>query len=163
MKTLFWATLTFAAVLGIGLEVFAPMPPATAKAETYVGPAGDFECGRPCVIVESDGGSVISFRIVALQLASNHVPIVVDGPCLSACTILVDMDRDQVCITSNAVFGYHQEYWSENGTTKYKPIKYTTPGLEDYFKSKGGVPADAGDLLLMPFEDASKFYKVCSK
>lgn len=167
MRNLLIAAITFVSVLAAGLTVPAlPVPAANetaVKAETYLSPAGDFACGRPCVITESDGGSMLSFEAVALQLMANKVPIVVDGPCFSACTLLVDMARDQVCITSNAVLGYHQAFITVGEDTKYRPIHYTTPGLEDYFKAHGGMPADRYDLLLMPFWDAQKFYKVCSK
>ncbi|HVY58713.1 MAG TPA: hypothetical protein VHA77_12750 [Xanthobacteraceae bacterium] len=42
------------------------------------------------------------------ELRSSGERVVIDGPCLSACTMLLGMlPRQQVCVTPNAVLGFH--------------------------------------------------------
>lgn len=119
--------------------------------------------GRPLVIEYSPGGSVIAFAMKAGYLIFNKIPVIVDGPCMSACTILIDMDRANVCLTSNAVFGYHQAFYEdEEGTYHYFPIPFETPGLNKFLDAHGGEPADHLTILAVPFEFMKQFYRPCA-
>lgn len=120
--------------------------------------------GKPLVIESSMGGSVIQFQIKALQLFASGTPVIIDGPCMSACTLLVDVDRKNVCLTTKAILGYHKAAnRNEQGeVTESFPLNYETPGLNAYLKSRGGLPEpDAANLLLMDFNQAKQFYKPC--
>lgn len=135
--------------------------------------------GRPLVIEESPGGDTLAFRLKALDLAAHHVPVIVDGMCFSSCTLLVDIDRANVCITTSAVFGYHQQSWADGDgddrkdavaapTTKpaavrhYSKLSYETPGLEAYLESRGGPPANTNDILVLSFNELKQFYRPCA-
>ena len=120
--------------------------------------------GTPLVIEGSGGGDVNDFQLKALDLLAKGTPVIIDGPCLSACTILVDIDRANVCITTQAIFGYHKaaQYNVLLGTKTEFNINYETPGLNEYIKSRGGLPSpDDANLMLMTFEQAKHFYKPC--
>ena len=122
--------------------------------------ADGVSCGKPCVIGYSAGGNVLGFRQQGQQLAAQHTPVIVDGPCLSACTLLVDEARGNVCITDRAVFGYHQSYESDSkGGRLYTPLAYQTPGLGSYLENHGGEPK--GVFLMVPFGEAKAFYQPC--
>jgi hypothetical protein len=60
------------------------------------------------VRIESDPGGEVSSYIEKFQdirAAGEHV--VIDGPCLSACTLLTGIvPPDHVCVTANAVLGF---------------------------------------------------------
>ena len=59
-------------------------------------------------IVGDSGGEVISYvrTFEAVRASGEH--IVIDGPCLSACTLLTGIvPRDHVCVTQRAVLGFH--------------------------------------------------------
>jgi hypothetical protein len=114
-------------------------------------------CGKPCVIEFSGGGYVVSFRVQGRDLANKHTPVIVDGPCLSACTVLLDEARVNVCITNRAVLGYHQSRSDVDGT--YETLVYETPGLSDYLRAHGGEPQKA--FLMVPFAQAKAFYQPC--
>jgi len=125
----------------------------------YAGAAA-IGCGKPCVIEFSAGGNVLGFREQGKQLAAQHMPVIVDGPCLSACTLLVDEARLNVCITDRAVFGYHQSHSTDGaGGEHYEALEYQTPGLGAYLKSRGGQPQ--GVFLMVPFGEAKAFYQPC--
>jgi hypothetical protein len=133
-----------------------------AAAVTVVGPAfaDGVTCGKPCVIEYSAGGNVLGFRQQGQQFAAHSTPVIVDGPCLSACTLLVDEARGNVCITDRAVFGYHQSFADRDGERTYTPLEYKTPGLGAYLENHGGEPK--GVYLMMPFAEAKAFYQPCA-
>jgi hypothetical protein len=117
-------------------------------------------CSDPCVIQNSPGGIIDLFEAQARQLKADKTRVIVDGPCLSACTILVDITRDRVCLTQNALLGYHKSFNPGDNTTA--DIPYATPGLSAYINSIGGLPEPrSGRMLLLPFSEAKQFYKSC--
>jgi hypothetical protein len=127
----------------------------TLTAATSEYPYPPLQCSNPCVISGSPGGIIDTFAAEGRQLLADKTPVIVDGPCLSACTVLVDEARANVCITRQAVLGYHK---ASDGTD----IEYKTPGLNEYIKLHGGLPdPDSGHLLLLNFNEAKAFYTPC--
>ena len=120
-------------------------------------------CGNPCVIEDDGGGIVDTYAAQGRLAATGNVPVIVDGPCLSACTLFVDLDRNNVCITERVLLGYHQaRRQNPDGTMVFENIDYTTPGLNAYIKVHGGLPEpDKGHLLMLNFAEASQFYRPC--
>lgn len=120
--------------------------------------------GSPLVIEASTGGSVEYFILKGMQLLADGTPIIVDGPCESACTLLIDVARKNVCLTTNAILMYHRAALrdTDGKIVSTFPLNYEAPGLNDYLKSRGGLPEpDAANLLMVPFEQAKQFYKPC--
>lgn len=117
-------------------------------------------CGQPCVIEFNPGGAIDLFSAQAREILAEHTRVIIDGPCLSACTLLVDIARDNVCLTSRALLGYHQ--WSR-GDGAHGLMVYSTPGLNEYIAAHGGEPTpDSGHLLMLNFHEASRFYRACA-
>lgn len=121
-------------------------------------------CGSPCIIETSPGGVIDLFAAEGRQLVADHTPVIVDGICASACTILVDIARENVCITRNAVLAYHKGMRpSDDGPPAFEDVKYQTPGLEAYIDAHGGLPdPDSGHMLMLNFHEASQFYRPCA-
>jgi len=119
-------------------------------------------CGNPCVIEDDGGGIIDLYAAEGRLLAAEHIPVIVDGPCMSACTVLVDEVRDNVCVTSKALLGYHQSFMIKSGVPIFGPMTYETPGLNEYLASRGGLPTpDSGHMLLLNAIEAERFYKPC--
>ena len=115
-------------------------------------------------ILYSPGGNLAQFRETAAELRKAKTPIIVDGPCYSACTVLVDEDRAQVCITERAVFGYHQGTvvgWlsAQHGQTEDRTQVPYSPDVAAWIEAHGGLPT--ADVLMMRYPDASGFYRAC--
>lgn len=111
-------------------------------------------------IVYSPGGGVADFLDRARDLRKTKTPIIVDGPCVSACTILVDADASQVCVTRNARLGFHQgtqDGWL--GAGRRIQIHYWTPGLGAWIAARGGLPTEG--LLWMNYVEAKAFFRPC--
>ena len=54
------------------------------------------------------GGLMTEYASRFASMRQSGERVVIDGPCYSACTMLLGMlSRDQVCVTPNAVLGFH--------------------------------------------------------
>ena len=59
-------------------------------------------------ILASPGGQVGPFLDLFEQVRSSGERVVIDGPCLSACTLVLSMvPNDRICVTRRAVLGFH--------------------------------------------------------
>lgn len=59
-------------------------------------------------IFSSSGGVVSDYLKFFSQVRQSGERVVIDGPCLSACTLVLDIiPRNRVCVTSRAVLGFH--------------------------------------------------------
>ena len=59
-------------------------------------------------ILASPGGQVGPFLDLFEQVRESGERVVIDGPCLSACTLVLSMvPSDRICVTRRAVLGFH--------------------------------------------------------
>jgi hypothetical protein len=59
-------------------------------------------------IAEDRGGQIGHYLQAFTMLRSTGERVVIDGDCLSACTLVLGMiPRRQMCVTGRAVFGFH--------------------------------------------------------
>jgi hypothetical protein len=59
-------------------------------------------------ILSSPGGEVGSFLKLFELLRESGERIIIDGPCLSACTLVLStIPKERICVTRRAVLGFH--------------------------------------------------------
>jgi hypothetical protein len=59
-------------------------------------------------ITDDMGGLMTEYAARFAEIRASGEKVEIDGPCYSACTMLLGMlSREQVCITPNAVLGFH--------------------------------------------------------
>src|SRR5882672_2707133 len=59
-------------------------------------------------ILASPGGEVGSFLDLFARVRASGERVVIDGPCLSACTLVLStVPNDRICVTRRAVLGFH--------------------------------------------------------
>ena len=59
-------------------------------------------------ILASPGGQVGPFLRLFETVRESGERVVIDGPCLSACTlVLMSLPRSRICVTPRAVLGFH--------------------------------------------------------
>ena len=59
-------------------------------------------------ILASPGGQVGPFLRLFETVRASGERVVIDGPCLSACTlVLMSLPRSRICVTPRAIFGFH--------------------------------------------------------
>jgi hypothetical protein len=75
-------------------------------------------------IVGDPGGEVSSYvrKYQDMSAAGEH--IVIDGPCLSACTLLTGLiPSDRICVTSRAVLGFHAASYYDDASRSLVPTR----------------------------------------
>jgi hypothetical protein len=120
--------------------------------------------GNPCVVDNSTGGNVSTFRSAARQVKRTGRKVVIDGPCYSACAIFADMARSNVCVTPKGSFGFHQgevvgirENGDELLLRRYTPEH--SSDIAGWVNRNGGFPTQG--FRVMSASAAGKYWKRC--
>ena len=62
-------------------------------------------------ILASGGGAVGDYLNFFAKVKQSGERVVIDGPCLSACTLVLStVPRQRICVTSRAVLGFDAPY-----------------------------------------------------
>jgi hypothetical protein len=94
----------------VGLMAGAVVTPSPAAAEVR--------------IVGDPGGEVTAYVEKFYQLRDSGEQVVIDGPCLSACTLLTGIiPRNHICVTSRAVLGFHAASYYDDTSRSLVPTR----------------------------------------
>jgi hypothetical protein len=75
-------------------------------------------------IVGDPGGEVSAYVEKFRELRASGERIVIDGPCLSACTLLTGIiPRDRICVTRRAVLGFHAASYYDDASRSLVPTR----------------------------------------
>jgi|ERR1700676_233736 len=75
-------------------------------------------------ITNDPGGEVSAYVHKFEAMRASGERIVIDGPCLSACTLLTGLvPRDHVCVTSRAVLGFHAASYYDDASRSLVPTR----------------------------------------
>jgi hypothetical protein len=67
-------------------------------------------------ITADRGGLMVGYATKFMQVRESGEQVVIDGACLSACTMVVGfVPRHRICVTPNAVLGFHAA-WRPDGS-----------------------------------------------
>lgn len=151
----------------------APMP-VTPFEKLYNPDWSRKTCGRVCHIRFSPGGYVDAYLAAAQRIKRQHVMLKIDGECISACTMAADKARPFVCVTPRAVMKFHNGISVVNVPNqpvrefRFDPSQYYSADINTWVSEHGGYPGkdmseqEMSAFLVMPFEEAKRFYKVCN-
>lgn len=113
----------------------------TALAVAFAAPA-------PSMVITSDKGGQIGAYVTRFgKVRRSGERVVIDGFCLSACTIVVGMiPSDRLCATRKAVLGFHAA-WFPDGNGGMVPsreatqvlMKFYPPNLRQWIARRGGL------------------------
>lgn len=101
-------------------------------------------------ILSSSGGVAASYADFFGQVRKSGKKVVIDGPCGSACTLVLNIvPRNRICVTRRAVLGFHAPaYVDRNGrvtrttaATRAVTASYP-PAVRAWIKRKGGLKRD---------------------
>jgi hypothetical protein len=117
-------------------------------------------------IMQSAGGQVGPFLDLFEQVRDSGERVVIDGPCLSACTLVLSMvPSNRICVTRRAVFGFHAaRSIDRRGRTYAEPeasqiVLQTYPaGVRNWIRSRGGLTSR---LLLLRGRELAALYPTC--
>lgn len=70
------------------------------------------------------GGEVAAYIHKYQEIRDSGQRVVIDGPCLSACTLLTGIvPRDRVCVTSRAILGFHAASYYDDTSRELVPTR----------------------------------------
>lgn len=117
-------------------------------------------------IVSSPGGQVGEFLDLFEAVRDSGERVVIDGPCLSACTLVLSIvPRDRICVTRRAVFGFHAarsvdragRFYAEPEASEVVLEAYPTK-VRDWISRRGGLTSR---LLVLRGHELSAMYQPC--
>lgn len=117
-------------------------------------------------ILSSPGGQVGSFIELFEKVRESGERVVIDGPCLSACTlVLMTVPADRICVTRRAVLGFHAarsvdrrgRMYAEPEASKAVQDAYPEP-IRDWISRHGGLTSR---MLLLRGRELAMFYPRC--
>ena len=117
-------------------------------------------------ILASPGGQVGPFLDLFEKVRASGERVVIDGPCLSACTLVLSMvPSDRICVTRRAVLGFHAarsmdrrgRLYAEPEASKLVLEAYPGP-VRDWIVRRGGLTSR---LLLLRGRELSSMYRPC--
>ena len=145
MRTAIAKAIVLAAVLGT-----LALPPARAEVR----------------ILASPGGQVGPFLDLFERVRASGERVVIDGPCLSACTLVLSVvPDDRICVTRRAILGFHAaRSIDRRGRMSAEPeasevVLATYPAaVRGWIRSRGGLTSR---LLLLRGRELAAIYPRC--
>ena len=117
-------------------------------------------------ILASPGGQVGPFLDLFDRVRQSGERVVIDGPCLSACTlVLMTIPEERICVTRRAVLGFHAarsidrrgRMYAEPEASRAVQEAYPAP-VRDWIARRGGLTSR---LLLLRGRELAAIYPRC--
>jgi hypothetical protein len=117
-------------------------------------------------ILSSPGGQVGPFLDMFEEVRNSGERVVIDGPCLSACTLVLSMvPNDRICVTRRAILGFHAARSIDRRGRLYAEPEASEAVLEAYpaavrswIQRRGGLTSR---LLLLRGRELTAIYRSC--
>jgi hypothetical protein len=117
-------------------------------------------------IIASPGGQVGPFLDLFERVRDSGERVVIDGPCLSACTLVLSMvPNNRICVTRRAVLGFHGarsmdqrgRMYAEPEASQLVLEAYPSP-VRDWILRHGGLTSR---LLVLRGRELAAIYPSC--
>ena len=117
-------------------------------------------------ILSSPGGEVGPFLDLFEKVRASGERVVIDGPCLSACTLVFSMvPGERICVTRRAVLGFHAarsidrrgRLYAEPEASRLVLEAYPDP-IRNWIIHRGGLTSR---LLLLRGRELTSMYRAC--
>ena len=117
-------------------------------------------------IISSPGGQVGPFIELFEKVRESGERVVIDGPCLSACTlVLMMLPSDRICVTRRAVLGFHAarsmdqrgRLYAEPEASRSVQEAYPEP-IRNWISRRGGLTSR---MLLLRGRELAAIYPRC--
>ena len=117
-------------------------------------------------ILASPGGEVGPFLDLFARVRASGERVVIDGPCLSACTLVLSVVPDnRICVTRRAILGFHAARSIDRRGRLYAEPEASALVLEAYpapvrgwIRRRGGLTSR---LLLLRGRELAAIYPSC--
>jgi hypothetical protein len=117
-------------------------------------------------ILASPGGQVGPFLDLFERVRASGERVVIDGPCLSACTLVLSVvPDDRICVTRRAILGFHAarsidqrgRMYAEPAASELVLEAYPAP-VRGWIRRRGGLTSH---LLLLRGRELAAIYPSC--
>jgi len=117
-------------------------------------------------ILASPGGQVGPFLDLFERVRASGERVVIDGPCLSACTlVLMTVPGERICVTRRAVLGFHAarsidgrgRLYAEPEASRVVQEAYPAP-VRAWISRRGGL---SSRMLLLRGRELAAIYPRC--
>ena len=117
-------------------------------------------------ILSSPGGPVGPFLDLFERVRASGERVVIDGPCLSACTLVLSMvPASRICVTRRAILGFHAarsidrrgRMYAEPEASELVLEAYPSP-VQGWIRRRGGLTSH---LLLLRGRELAAIYPSC--
>ena len=117
-------------------------------------------------ILASPGGEVGPFLDLFERVRMSGERVVIDGPCLSACTLVLStVPNERICVTRRAVLGFHAaRSIDRRGRITAEPeasqavLEAYPAAVRNWISRRGGL---SSRLLLLRGRDLAAIYPSC--
>ena len=117
-------------------------------------------------ILASPGGKVGPFLDLFERVRASGERVVIDGPCLSACTLVLStVPNNRICVTRRAILGFHAARSLDQRGRMYAEPEASELVLEAYpaavqgwIRRRGGL---SSRLLLLRGRELAAIYPSC--
>jgi hypothetical protein len=118
-------------------------------------------------IVGDPGGEVASYIHKYEQIRDSGQRVVIDGPCLSACTLVTGLvAHDHICVTQRAVLGFHAASYYDDVSRSLVPTRrgsrlvmsYYPPSIRGWINRHGGLTPH---LIKLRGHELASLYDTC--
>ena len=117
-------------------------------------------------ILASPGGKVGPFLDLFERVRASGERVVIDGPCLSACTLVLStVPNNRICVTRRAILGFHAARSLDQRGRMYAEPEASELVLEAYpaavlgwIRRRGGLTSH---LLLLRGRELAAIYPSC--
>jgi hypothetical protein len=148
-------------LMGKGSDMWKAVTAAVLAASLSVAPVQ-----AEVRILGSPGGEVGPFLELFELLRTSGERVVIDGPCLSACTLVVSaLPASRICVTRRAVLGFHAARSIDRGGRLHAEPEASELVLETYpdavrqwIQRHGGLTSR---LLLLRGRELAKIFPTC--
>ena len=113
------------------------------------------------------GGEVAAYVQKYQDIRDSGQRVVIDGPCLSACTLLTGIvPRSQVCVTSRAMLGFHAASYYDDASRRLVPTRAGSrvvmhlypPEIRRWIERHGGLTPH---IIQLRGRELASMYQIC--
>lgn len=146
-----WQAALVGALASAALSTVVLVPPASAEVH----------------IVNDPGGEVSEYVQKFHELREEGERLVIDGPCLSACTLFTGIiPRDHVCVTRRAVLGFHAASYFDDAKRSLVPtrkgteliMRFYPPEIRSWIERHGGL---SPHIIALRGKELTALYDAC--
>jgi hypothetical protein len=118
-------------------------------------------------VTNDPGGEITSYISKFRDIRDSGERLVIDGPCLSACTLFTAIvPPDRVCVTRRAVLGFHAASYYDDARRSLVPTRAGTrlvmrlypPAIRSWIERHGGLTPR---IITMRGHELAALYNTC--